>query len=69
MKDSFALRDEEFRKTYEQFIEHPPAQQLPPSHIYELIMKRFYSGESKIAWPETGRKRVAYILLMPLTHL
>lgn len=62
-------RDDEFRKKYEQFIEHAPAQQLPPSHIYEIIMKRFYSSESKIAWPETGKRKVTYILLMPLTHL
>ncbi len=32
-------------------------------------MKCFYSGENKIAWPETCKKRIVYILLIPLTHL
>ena len=26
----------DFNKVYEQYIVHHPAQQLPPSHIYEL---------------------------------
>lgn len=32
-------------------------------------MKCFYTGESKIAWPEQGNKKISYILLIPLTHL
>mgnify|MGYP007058525149 CR=1 FL=1 len=32
-------------------------------------MKCFYSSESKIAWPEQGKKKLTYILIMPLTHL
>lgn len=71
--DVFQLRclkqDQEFKRTYEQYIEHLPAQQLPPSHIYEIIMKCFYSGESKIAWPHQPKKKVLYVLLIPLTHL
>ena len=42
---------------------------MPASHIYELIMKRFYKGENKIAWPTGIKKRISYILLIPLTHL
>lgn len=63
------IEDEKFNKTYMQYIDHPPAQQLPPSHIYEIIMQTFYSGQSKIKWPETARKRIVYVLLIPLTHL
>ena len=59
----------DFNKVYEQYIVHHPAQQLPPSHIYELIMKRFYRGENKIAWPYGTKKQISYILLIPLTHL
>ena len=32
-------------------------------------MKTFYHGENKIAWPEGAKKRIAYVLLIPLTHL
>jgi len=55
--DLFASRQlrydekEDFRKTYEQYIDHQPAQQLPPSHVYEIIMKSFYDGRNKIRWP------------------
>ena len=62
-------QDEIFNKTYEQYIDHPPAQQLPPSHIYEIIMRTFYRGENKIEWPDTMGKRIVYICLIPLTHL
>ena len=73
--DLFATRQikfdqrEDFKKTYEQYIDHQPAQQLPPSHVYELIMNRFYNGDNKIAWPSSNSKRLAYVLLIPLTHL
>lgn len=33
-------------------------------------MRTFYrQGENKIRWPEEGKRRLIYILLMPLTHL
>ena len=31
-------------------------------------MKTFYRGENKIAWPETTFRKIAYVLLIPLTH-
>ena len=32
-------------------------------------MKTFYDGSSKIPWPETRKKQIFYILMVPLTHL
>jgi Ca2+/Na+ antiporter len=32
-------------------------------------MKTFYDGKSKIPWPETRKKQILYILMVPLTHL
>lgn len=32
-------------------------------------MRTFYRGENKIAWPETAKRKIIYVLLMPLTHL
>ena len=61
--------EEDFNKKYEQYIDHHPAQQLPPSTAYEIIMKTFYKGENKIAWPSSCSRRITYILLIPLTHL
>lgn len=50
-------------------MDHQPAQQQPPSRIYELIMQAFYKGQNKIMWPETTRRRLVYVALIPLTHL
>ena len=61
--------EESLNKKYEQYMEHQPAQQLPPSQVYEIIMNTFYTNENKIAWPASGRQRILYLLLMPLTHL
>lgn len=32
-------------------------------------MKTFYHGDNKIAWPSDPKRRIQYILLVPLTHL
>ena len=32
-------------------------------------MKRFYTGENKIAWPYGLKRQISYVLLIPLTHL
>ena len=75
LSDVFAGRfksqeeQDSINKIYEQYIDHQPAQQLPPSQVYEVIMKTFYRGENKIAWPESTSKRIWYVILIPLTHL
>lgn len=43
--------------------------QQPPRVIYELIQETLYDNESKIKWPATTKKRIAYIMIMPLTHM
>lgn len=63
------VQEDSFRKRYEKYIDHMPAQQLPPSQIYEIIMNTFYNERNKIAWPSGRRARIVYLLLMPLTHL
>jgi len=50
-------------------LNHSSAQQMPPSEVYGVIMRTFYHGENKIAWPSSTRRRIIYILLIPLTHL
>lgn len=61
---------DKFNKTYVHFIEHPTAQQMPPSEVYRIIMDAFYNRDSKIAWPRNSRwRQVMYILMIPLTHL
>lgn len=60
---------EKLNQMYEQYLDHQPAQQMPPSEVYGVIMKTFYHGENKIAWPESTKRRLIYILLIPLTHL
>ena len=34
-----------------------------------MIMNKFYRGENKIAWPHSIRRRIMYMLLIPLTHM
>ena len=50
-------------------MDHPIAQQPRPTAVYDMIMNKFYRGENKIAWPHSVRRKIMYILLIPLTHL
>lgn len=54
---------------YAQYMDHPIAQQPRPTAVYDMIMKEFYRGENKIAWPHSIRRKVVYVLLIPLTHM
>ena len=60
---------EEYRNAYAQYMEHPIAQQPRPTLVYDMIMNKFYKGENKIAWPHSIRRKIIYILLIPLTHM
>ena len=60
---------EEFKQTYAQYMDHPIAQQPRPTAVYDMIMNKFYKGENKIAWPHSVRRKIVYIILVPLTHL
>ena len=60
---------DEFKTRFDQYIEHEKAVQQPPRVIYELIQETLYDNESKIRWPATTKKRIIYVLVMPLTHL
>ena len=50
-------------------MDHPIAQQPRPTAVYDMIMNKFYKGENKIAWPHSVRRKIVYVILMPLTHM